>query len=151
MTQAIAVPLIKRLAAIIYDLFLIIALFFVLGIIVSSITTFAFNHGQAITASHPFYLLQQFLLLFTFIACGFLFYAWFWTHGGQTLGMKTWKIRLISDNGKPVSWKQASIRFLVGLFSCAFAGLGFISAIWHRDKKTWHDHISKSHLILDDR
>ena len=45
----------------------------------------------------------------------FIFNAWFWTHGGQTLGMKTWRIRLVNENGSVLSWGQALLRYLCAL------------------------------------
>ncbi len=145
--QAIHASLIKRLAAILYDLFLVISLFFIVGIIIASLTTFIINNGQAITKDHPFYLIYQIYLLSILLMCGFLFFGWFWTHGGQTLGMKTWKLKLVSDDGKNITWKQAAIRFFSAIVSWGLGGMGFISALWDKDNKTWHDHLSKTQLV----
>lgn len=54
------------------------------------------------------------LSLYLLSVC-FLFYAWFWVHGGQTLGMHVWHIRVEQFDGSPVSWKQALLRFVTGL------------------------------------
>ena len=145
--QATPAPLLKRLAAIIYDLFLVTALFFIVGIIVASITTFAVNNGQAITEAHPFYWVYQIYLLSFLLLSAFIFFAWFWTHGGQTLGMKTWKLQLISDNQQAFTWKQAAIRFFSAGLSWGVVGIGFLSCLWHEDKKTWHDLLSKSRIV----
>jgi len=42
-----------------------------------------------------------------------LYFIWFWTHGGQTLAMKTWRIRLVTHNGKPVKALRATARYLL--------------------------------------
>ncbi|OGI41569.1 MAG: hypothetical protein A2150_00620 [Candidatus Muproteobacteria bacterium RBG_16_64_11] len=42
--------------------------------------------------------------------CGFLFYGWFWTRGGQTLGMRAWRLRLTRADGGPVTWRRAALR-----------------------------------------
>ena len=147
MIQATTAPLIRRLAAIIYDLLLLLALFFVVGIIVASITTFLVNNGQAITESHPFYLIYQIYLLSILLLCGLIFFGWFWTHGGQTLGMKTWKLKLVSDNGDNITWKQALIRYFSAILSWGLVGMGFISSLWDSDNKTWHDFLSKTRLV----
>ncbi|SMC29815.1 Uncharacterized membrane protein YckC, RDD family [Andreprevotia lacus DSM 23236] len=42
----------------------------------------------------------------------FLYFAWCWRRGGQTLAMKTWRIRLVAHDGGPVSWRAAAVRFV---------------------------------------
>lgn len=42
-----------------------------------------------------------------------LYFVWFWVHGGQTLPMKTWHIRLVSSNGLPVHPLRAICRFVL--------------------------------------
>lgn len=41
-----------------------------------------------------------------------IYFVWFWTHGGQTLAMKTWKIRVTGINGAPVKLWRAIARYL---------------------------------------
>ena len=41
------------------------------------------------------------LQAFLFLVLG-LYFAWFWSHGGQTVAMKTWHIRLLTHDGRPV-------------------------------------------------
>ncbi|WP_351119720.1 RDD family protein, partial [Psychrobacter sp. SMN/5/1215-MNA-CIBAN-0208] len=42
------------------------------------------------------------------------YFVWFWTHGGQTLPMKTWRLRLESANGRPLSAGHALVRYVLG-------------------------------------
>ncbi|MCW9056137.1 MAG: RDD family protein, partial [Gammaproteobacteria bacterium] len=97
--------------------------------------------------SHPAYTVYQFFILILLFITGFLFYGWFWTHGGQTLGMRTWKLKLVSIDNKPVSWKQALIRYIAALLSWGCFGFGFLWALLNKDKKTWHDMASDTALI----
>lgn len=62
-----------------------------------------------------------------------LYFVWFWTHGGQTLAMKTWRIRLVGNNGKRISIVRAIGRYLL-----AWLWLlpGFALA-WAVQAKTW--------------
>jgi uncharacterized RDD family membrane protein YckC len=87
--------------------------------------------------------LQLYLLLIAFA-----FFGWFWVHGGQTLGMRAWRLRLVSADGGPVSWKQAAIRFAAALLSWSCLGLGFFWALIDREKRAWHDRLSGTRLIL---
>jgi uncharacterized RDD family membrane protein YckC len=133
-----AATLVRRLLAVLYDALLLIGILFV-----ASIFAIALNHGNAIEPSHPAY--PAYLVYLISIA--FLFYGWFWTHGGQTLGMKTWKLRLLNEGNGTVSWKQALIRYCVAMLSWASCGLGFLWSLADRDRRTWHDIASDTRLI----
>ena len=140
------VSLFKRLFTIIYDLFLQIALFFMVGIPISILTTFIFNGGNAITEEHSLYMVNQVIILLSLFITSVGFYVWFWTHGGQTLGMKTWRMKLVSDNTQNISREQAVKRYFTALFSWAFFGMGFFWSLVDAKKRTWHDIFSASHL-----
>ena len=143
--------LFKRLLAICYDLFLLIALLFTVGVMVAGIITFAINDGNAITDSHPAYAVYRIFMLILLFITGFLFYGWFWTHGGQSLGMRTWKLKLVSADDKPVSWKQALIRYITALISWGSFALGFLWGLFNKEKKTWHDMASDTVLLQLDK
>jgi len=143
--------LFKRLLAICYDLFLLIALLFTVGVLVAGIITFAINDGNAITESHPAYAVYLIFMLILLFITGFLFYGWFWTHGGQTLGMRTWKLKLVSADDKPVSWKQALIRYITALISWGSFALGFLWRLFNKEKKTWQDRASDTALLPLDK
>ena len=131
--------LVRRLMAIIYDLFLLLALLFI-----STAIAMIFNHGNAIEpgqAIYPFYIAYL-------LAVSFFFYGWFWTHGGQTLGMKTWKMRLQHENGETITWTLAFIRFISAAVSWSAAGLGFFWSLIDPERRTWHD--IASHCVLID-
>ncbi len=100
--------LFRRLAAMVYDGLLLLAVLFVSTAIVLPLTG-----GEAVGAGNPVFMTYLFLV-------SFFFFAWFWTHGGQTLGMRAWKIRVQRLDGGPISWSQALLRYMVGLIS------------WHR-------------------
>jgi uncharacterized RDD family membrane protein YckC len=84
----------------------------------------------------------QLYLLFIWIC----FVLWFWTHGGQTLGMRAWKLRLVSLDNQVVGWRQALLRFFCAFISLAPLGLGYWSAIWRFDRLTWHDRLSNTRV-----
>lgn len=124
--------------AISYDLILLIAI-----LLIATALAFIVNHGKAIDSEHPLHLLFAFYLL----AIVFIYFGWFWTHGGQTLGMKTWKLELRCENGKTMSWSQALIRFVVAMVSWAALGIGYLWSIFHPQKRTWHDICSGGSII----
>ncbi|VAW72256.1 hypothetical protein MNBD_GAMMA10-1664 [hydrothermal vent metagenome] len=139
--------LIKRLMAFIYDLLLLAGLFMITGALAVILPVFIINDGNAIIKGHPFYLINQIIVLSTLFLSGLVFYAWFWTHGGQTLGMKTWRIKLISNETDKISRKQAVIRYFAAVLSWSVVGLGFLWSLIDRKKRCWHDILSASQLV----
>ena len=127
----------RRFAAMIYDLLLLVGV-----LLVASAIAVAINRGTAV--SHPLYYLS--IPVITFI-----FYGWFWTHGGQTLGLRTWKLQLTGISQEPVSWKQATIRYLAAFASFLPAGAGFFWMLFDRDRLTLHDRLSSTRIIKLDK
>ena len=128
----------RRLAAQIYDLFLLLAvLFFATAMLMP------FTAGVTFTA-------QQIIIYRVYlVAVSFLFYGWFWTHGGQTLGLRAWKIKVLTLDKKPISWNQALLRFVTAIVSWGCFGLGFLWMLVDKNRCSWHDHLSKTALFFD--
>jgi len=124
----------KRLAIIIYDALLLIAVLF--------LATLVLLPFQADNIFEPNS--WQFSLYLLFVS--FLFYSWFWTRGGQTLGLLAWKLRVVNKEGRSISWRQAAIRFSVAILSWGICGLGFFWVLFNKERLTWHDIVSKTHL-----
>jgi uncharacterized RDD family membrane protein YckC len=76
------------------------------------------------------------------------FHVWFWTHGGQTLGMKSWRVRVVDQNGDDPAFGPALRRYLWAWVSAAALGLGFLWALFDRDGLTWHDRLSGTRLVM---
>ena len=89
---------------------------------------------------------NPFFRTFLFLIC-FSFYTWFWLHGGQTLGMRAWRLRLQRIDGQPITIWQALLRFMAAIPSLALAGLGLLWILVDKDKLAWHDRISESMIV----
>lgn len=77
-----------------------------------------------------------------------LYFVWFWTHGGQTAAMKTWRIRLIdARSGADPSRLQALARYLLCWPSWLFFGVGLIWAVADREHQFLHDRLCATRLI----
>ncbi len=133
-TPTTTVSLWRRLAAILYDALLVLAVVFF-----ASFIALAFNRGEAITHS-PWYTLYL-------LGVVYLYFAWFWTRSGQTLGMKTWRIRVVDAMGDAIDWHEAMVRYLMAMVSWGCLGLGFWWSLWDGEGRTWHDRVSRTHLI----
>ncbi len=54
-----------------------------------------------------------------------LFYGYFWTRSGQTLGMQVWHLRIQTTDARPITWQQALVRVLGAFISASAFGLGY--------------------------
>ena len=73
--------------------------------------------------------------------------VWFWTRGGQTLAMKTWRIRVEAADGGPVRFGQAVRRYLFAWAGAAALGIGFLWALLDRDGQFLHDRLARTRLV----
>ena len=76
-----------------------------------------------------------------------VYFVGFWRHGGQTLAMKTWRIRLVSRDGQAISTTQALQRFLWCWPTLTLGGIGLIWALFDRDHQFLHDRLAGTCLI----
>lgn len=75
------------------------------------------------------------------------YFTWFWTHGGQTLPMQTWKFRVISVDGNRLTLKQAVARYLFAVIGIFFFGCGIIWALFDRDRQFLHDRLAGTRIV----
>ena len=125
----------RRLGAIFYDLLLLVAL---LAVATTLITL-------PLGMPEGGYLLAFQWFLFEIIPL--LFFTGFWWRGGQTLGMRAWRLKVVRMDGSPLSWGDALKRHLAALLSCLALGLGFLWIVIDRDGLAWHDRLSGTRLI----
>ncbi len=128
--------LFRRLAAAVYDVFLIFAL-----LLLATGIALLINQGDSFGQNH---------YLFTFyLVCvvGF-FYCWFWTHGGQTLGMQAWKIKVVTNHLQALTWSMAIKRFIFSVPSVCLLGLGYLTTFFNKNKLSLHDFASQTRVIL---
>lgn len=81
------------------------------------------------------------------VAVIFGYYALFWVRGGQTLAMKTWRIRVTSTAGRPVSLGRALARFALAIPSIGCLGVGLLWALFDKDRQFLHDRLSGTRLV----
>jgi uncharacterized RDD family membrane protein YckC len=133
--KPVAAGFLRRMIAAVYDWLLVIALMMIVSTPVIAIL------GDAIS---PANLIYQTAMLLVAVA----FFAGFWSHGGQTLGMKAWRLRLRRRDGSPVTLGRAGLRFVFAAVALLAAGLGFVWMLWDKDGLTWHDRWSDTTIEL---
>jgi len=127
--------LLRRLASMLYDSLLLIAVLMAVTALVVLV-----NQGE-IDYTHPLYRVLLVLVMFAF-------FTGFWTHGGQTLGMRSWRLQLQRRDGGTPTRAQCVVRFLAAIPSLLLFGTGFLWILVDRDHMAWHDRLSKTVVVL---
>jgi len=128
-------PFLIRMAAMVYELLLVTAVMFVAAL------PFLYLVGNAQTG-WLHHLFQVYIL-----GVLFAYFSAFWLRSGQTLAMKTWRIRLVNPDGTRLTLGQAALRFVIALLGLLLAGFGFWWALFDRDRQFLHDRIVGTRLI----
>jgi uncharacterized RDD family membrane protein YckC len=131
----------RRFGAMLYDLLLVIALFFVVTALF-----LPFTGGEAITPDRSVAVerIYQSALLLVVV----LFFCVFWTWRGQTVGMVAWRLRVERSDGTLLTWRDALLRLGGACVSLAALGLGYFWIWIDRDRLAWHDRWSGTRVIV---
>ncbi|MCC6922297.1 MAG: RDD family protein [Nitrosomonas sp.] len=125
----------RRIICLLYEFLILLAIVF--------IASFIFHLVFRDTNASYFKPIYQFYLL---LIMGYYF-IWFWTHGGQTLAMQTWKIRIVTSEGQKLNNRIAIIRYLLAVTGTLFLGAGFLWALIDREHLYLHDRLAGTRLI----
>lgn len=137
--QAIPAALPYRLLAIVYDLLPLAALW-----MATSAAMLLARGGERVTPNSPAAFVEFALLL----GVTFAYFGLSWRRGGQTLGMRAWRLRVLRADGAALpSWGALALRYLVTPLSLAAAGLGFLWSLIDHERRTWHDLASGTVLV----
>ncbi|MCA8090032.1 RDD family protein [Burkholderia anthina] len=155
---AVATPSVRRrLAALLYEAVLLFGVVFFAGL------AFSLATQQRNGLVH-----HNLLAAWIALVVG-AYFVWFWTHGGQTLPMKTWRLRLESSSGRPLNAVHALVRYVLGwlwflppLALHPLLGLSVpvtlaLTAAWiavwagaarlHGDRQFPHDRIARTRIV----
>ena len=90
---------------------------------------------------------RYFLQIYLWSVFG-VYFIWCWRKSGQTLAMQTWRIKLVSRTGQPLSTAQACKRYVL---ASLFFGAGFLWAFFDREGLFLHDRLTGGKLIVVDK
>jgi uncharacterized RDD family membrane protein YckC len=116
-------PLLPRLGAALYESLLLAALIFITGFLMLPLV----SPGRAATATELTLppvpsRVALFCTLFSMMA---LYCVWSWSGGRRTLPMKTWRLRIATASGDPLTGKTALLRYLAAWIGPALALIGY--------------------------
>ncbi len=126
----------RRLAAMSYELLLVAAVL-IFALIVPHMLLGAF---AGLRASHVAIKIHAFVVLM-------IYFGWFWVHGGQTLAMKTWRIRVVDAKGGRLRPAQAVLRYMAAWPSVGLGGIGILWALFDKDGQFLHDRIADTRIV----
>jgi uncharacterized RDD family membrane protein YckC len=128
----------RRALALVYEALLLVALIFV-----GSLPFVMLTHDMSREFERP--LLQLYLVLLMG-----LYFTWQWRHGGQTLALKTWRLRVVTRDGAPLTWGHALKRYAVALPGILLLGAGFVWAFFDRERLFLHDRLAGTRIVTSD-
>jgi uncharacterized RDD family membrane protein YckC len=130
----------RRLAALVYDVLLLAAL-----LMVFTGGALFFTHGAAVvpaTVGAWVYVYRAGLVL---VIAGY--YMVNWLRSGQTLGMRAWRLRAVTDSGQPLTLKAAALRAIFGALAWVPAALGVLWLYFDPDHLALQDRLSKTRVV----
>ena len=131
-------PLARRALSLVYEALLLAAL-----LLAGSLPFVMLTQGMGPGLARPLY--QVYLIALTGI-----YFIWQWRRRGQTLPMKTWRLRLVTRDGSSLDWQQALYRFLIALPGALLLGAGFLWALVDREGLFLHDRLAGTKIIMND-
>jgi uncharacterized RDD family membrane protein YckC len=127
----------RRLVSMLYEALIVTAIVLIAGV--------AFLPIRFDVADSPVWSLLQFAWS---AGAVFAYFGWFWTHGGQTLPMRVWRLRVVDRSGAPLGWSLAARRYGYAWLSLLAGGAGILWALFDRDGLFLHDRLAGTRLVL---
>lgn len=167
-----APALFRRWASGFYDALIVLAI-----CMLATFLVMPFTHNHALESIYAGSSGLKLLYQLGLLTLGYLFFAGFWTHGGQTIGMRTWKLHVVRFDGLPLDWYRALLRYLAMLVPWLLlllgielllpaartsgawtwlagggvillaAAAGFLWPAFDRQGLAWHDRLSGTYLL----
>ena len=134
------VSLLRIVAATTYDSLLLLGVWFLVGSLALGIK---FLYTGEVSSLNPVAGMSLVIL------STWLYFALFWIYGGKTLGMSSWKLRIISQDGNQITIIQTIIRFLSNIFTISLAGIPLFLRIINKNNSSLSDLLSKTSITSD--
>jgi len=134
-----------RLLALVYDFGPVLAMWLLVSAIFTLGHTYLGHHAPRENIV-PFSLLHWLLLLACWGVTG-VYATVSWRYGGQTLGMRPWRLRVVAADGGMPGWGALWVRFALGTVSLLLAAVGFWWAWCDPGRLTWHDRASGTRAL----
>ncbi len=128
----------RRLLSLLYESLLLAAV-----LMIGALPFVLVAHGIERTVARP-------LLQFYLLALAGAYFIWQWRRGGQTLAMKTWRLKLVTRDGGPLALRHVGVRYVMALAGTLLLGAGFFWALLDREGLFLHDRVAGTKVINDE-
>ena len=98
--------------------------------------------GLALTSAY-----SSDLALMLMILLFFVYYVICWGAFQATIGMRIFRLKLVTDSGSQISYSTAFVRSLALILSLSCVGLGYLWALSGDRRLSLHDHLSQSRIV----
>ncbi len=140
----------RRFASLIYDSLVVISLSMLTAILYFAIIQGLVAIGLLVQPKEldPAAFIDGSTLLYglrsaLFVGVNIVFFAYFWTKSGQTIGMRAWRLKVQTLDGKLITWPQAIIRSVAALL-----GIGnLIVLVDFKNKRALQDYLSRTEVV----
>jgi uncharacterized RDD family membrane protein YckC len=140
-------PLWRRIAALVYDAFLLFGLLMLFGYTAVGFESLLLGAGHVekspTAGGNPLVFMGMLVVI-----CSF--YCVFWLRNRQTLGMQAWRLQIETTDGSPLTLQHCIKRWLAGILSIACGGLGFLWCLLPTHT-TWHDTLSGTRIVVHEK
>ncbi|MDF2178595.1 RDD family protein [Aliiglaciecola sp. CAU 1673] len=141
----------RRLAAIVYDALMAVAVGMCAAMVMLVLLILLLENGvlEKQGLEHSSEVIRQSLLYTSILQVWVIawvigFFLWFWVHGGQTIGMRAWRLRLFSLDDKPMGYGRALLRLMASL-----GGLGTLLVLLDiKYKQSLQDRIARTEMLV---
>jgi uncharacterized RDD family membrane protein YckC len=133
-------PLRRRMASLLYESLVVFSILLIGFLLPQAFLAGFLNQWGFPPVARNVLVLHIFWLLL-------VYFVWFWLQNGQTLPMKTWKLRLVNEDGHLMRPSQAVFRYMLAWLGIFLLGGGFLWALVDKDKQFLHDRIAGSRIV----
>ena len=135
-----ACPSIKRrLICLVYESLLLVGVAFVAGLLF-----------LGATGASPSGWMRHAFQVYLFLVIG-IYFVGSWRRSGQTLAMKTWKLRLVGADGTRITLRQAMVRYVCAWPCLLLGGIGILYAPFDRQRQFLHDRLAGTSIVTSER
>jgi uncharacterized RDD family membrane protein YckC len=103
----------------------------------------------AATGANPSGWMRHAFQAYLFLVIG-LYFVGSWRRGGQTLAMKTWKLRVVGANGARITLRQAMLRYACAWPCLLLGGIGILYAPFDRQRQFLHDRLAGTRIVANE-
>lgn len=128
----------RRLICMVYESMLLAGVAFFAGLLF-----------LGMTGTSPSGWMRHVFQIYLFFVIGLYFVA-SWRRGGQTLPMKTWKLRLVGADGAGITLRQAMVRYVCAWPSVLLGGIGILYAPFDRERQFLHDRLAGTRVVASE-